>query len=152
LRHAYWREFCENALIQLFNDSSKEVRSQAAKCFWRFEEEQLGEYVSLVEAFIESPAFATYNHNLIHALEETTAKLPDATYRVCDRFLEVVGLNAADIRTRAPIDANSISKLLVRVYSENKDSKFKSSCLDLIDHIAQMEAFGLTEALTQYER
>ncbi|NEO98274.1 MAG: ATP-binding protein [Symploca sp. SIO2E9] len=52
LRHAYWREFCENALIQLFNDSSKEVRSQAAKCFWHFEGEQLGEYLSLVEAFI----------------------------------------------------------------------------------------------------
>ena len=144
LRTTHFREFCEQALVQLFHDSSPEVRSQAAKCFFRFEGEQLGEYVNLIEAFVQSPAFITDCHDLIYALEKTTAKLPDITYLACKQFI-----NAVDSIT---VDANIISQLLVRVYSQSKDQALRSRCLDLIDRLAQMEAYGLNEALALIER
>jgi hypothetical protein len=153
LRNAHLRKFCENILIQLFNDSSENVRSQAGRCFLQFEGEELGDYISLVEAFVNSPAFTTNQHNLIHALEDTTAKLPDeATYRVCERFLDTVDSDATNTRSRSLIDANQISQLILRVYSQSKNQAFQSRCLDLVDRMAQMEVYGLDQALTQYER
>jgi hypothetical protein len=153
LRNAHLREFCENALIQLFNDSSEEVRSQAARCFLHFEGEELGDYISLVEAFVDSPAFSTDDNNLIHALEETTAKLSDAvTYRVCDRFLEGLRSDDSDVRQRAGIKADKVSKLLLKLYNQSKDQELQLRCLNLIDFMSQMEVYGLAEALTEYER
>jgi hypothetical protein len=153
LRSAHFRKFCENALIQLFHDSSQEVRSQAARCFLRSEREQLGEYLSLVEAFVDSPAFTTDPKDLIHALEKTTAKLPDAaTYRVCDRFLEDLRSDDAEVRDRGIFRADRVSKLLVQLYRKTKDQALQSRCLELIDLMSQMEVYGLTEALTQFER
>ena len=152
LRTARFREFCESALVQLFYDSSSEVRSQSAKCFFRFEGEQIGEYVSLIKAFVQSSAFSTDCHDLIYTLEKTTAKLLDITYLVCEQFINAVGSSAADIRTRSAAYANTISQLLIRVYSQSKDQTLQSRCLDLIDRLAQMEAYGLDEALVLYER
>jgi hypothetical protein len=153
LRNAHLREFCENILIQLFDDSSEEVHFQAARCFLHFDGDELGDYISLVEAFVDSTAFASNYHNLIRALEETKAKLPDnATYRVCERFLDAVDSDATNTRNRRFIDANQISQLLLRVYTQTKNQALQSRCLDLVDRMAQMEVYGLDQALTQYER
>jgi hypothetical protein len=153
LRNAHLREFCEKTLIQLFNDLSENVRSQAARCFLHFEGDELDDYISLVEAFVDSPAFTSNHYDLIHALEETTAKLPDeATYRVCERILDTVDSGATDTRNRSFIDANKVSQLLRRVYSPTKNQSLQSRCLDLVDRMAQMEVYGLDQALTQYER
>ncbi|MEG4917439.1 hypothetical protein [Microcoleus sp. B7-D4] len=152
-RQGLFREFCENALIKLFHDSSEQVRSQASSCFLHFEGEELGDYISLVEAFVDSPAFSTDDNNLIDALEKTTAKLSDAvTYRVCDRFLERLRSDDSDVRQRAGIKAKEVSKLLLKLYSQSKDKELQLHCLDLIDFMDQMEVFGLAEALTEYER
>ncbi|HAX79147.1 MAG TPA: hypothetical protein DCY88_25805 [Cyanobacteria bacterium UBA11372] len=146
LRQARFRDFCEQALIQLFHDSNEKVHSQAARCFLDFEADQLGEYVSLIEAFVDSPSFITHYDNLIGALGKTTAKLPDVTCRVCDRFLDIVAT-----RTRG-LYAPEISQLLVRVYSQSKNQQLQKDCLDLIDRMYQMEIDGLAEAITEYER
>jgi len=152
-RNAHLREFCEKTLIQLFNDPSQEVRSQAARCFSYFEAEELGDYTSLVETFVESPAFANGNDNLIRALEKTQAKLPDAvTYRVCDRLLEDLRADDVDIRQQVRFQVDKISQILIRLYSQSKDKELQSRCLNLIDLMSQMEVYGLAEVLEQYER
>jgi hypothetical protein len=75
-----------------------------------FEGDELGDYISLVEAFVDSPAFSSDEYNLIHALEKTTAKLPnEVTYRVCDRFLEGLRSDEADVRQRGSIKADEVS-------------------------------------------
>ncbi|WP_027845854.1 hypothetical protein [Mastigocoleus testarum] len=157
LREARFREFCENALIQLFHDSNVAIRSQAAKCFLLFEEEQLGEYVSLIEAFVDSPAFTNNSRDLLRALEKTSAKLPDVTFRVCDRFLQNLQSDNPEVRNRT-VFANEVSKLIVRLYSQTKNEKLRSPralrsrCLDLIDNMSQMGVYGLNEALQGIER
>ena len=152
-RQAHFRKFSEEVLIKLFHDSSEPVRSQAARCFSHFEGEELSDYMSLLEAFVDSPAFSSDDYNLIQALEETTAKLPDAvTYRVCDRFLEGLKSDDADARERGSIKAGKVSKLLVQLYSQSNNQELQLRCLDLIDFMTQMEVYELAEALTQYER
>ena len=152
LRAAHFREFCETGLTQLFNDSNENVREQAAKCFLQFQEDQLGEYVSLVEAFVQSHAFETNCSHLINALKKTTAKLPDITCLICERFIDSFGSSAASIPTRNATDANKVSELLIRVYSQSKDETLRSRCLDLVDRLIQMGAYGLDKALQQFER
>lgn len=117
LRAVHLRKFCETGLTQLFNDPNEKVRAKAAKCFFRFEGDQLSEYVNLVEAFVESPAFETDCDDLIYALEKTTAKLPDVTCLVCEKFISTFGSSAADIRTNSAANADTVGQLLIRVYS-----------------------------------
>jgi hypothetical protein len=151
-RQAHFREFCEDVLIKLFQDSAEPVRSQAARCFLHFEGDELGDYISLVEAFVDSPAFFSDDYNLIHALEETTAKLPEAvTYRVCNRFIEGLKSDDADVSQRGRLEADKVSKLLLQLYSQSKDQELQLHCLDLIDFMTQMEVYGLAEALMQYD-
>ncbi|MDK2984502.1 MAG: hypothetical protein PWQ96_144 [Clostridia bacterium] len=143
---------CTKALLTLFNDQNEEVRKEAARCFYHFKESQLGDYVDLIDAFIESKAFTEHNHNLIYALEHTTAKLPEVTLSVCTKFLDAVGRNAADIRTRSAADADKVSKLLIRVYSQSNSETFRSRCLDLIDKMKMIGVHGLDKALADVER
>jgi hypothetical protein len=151
LRQARFREFCENALIQLFHDSNVAIRSQAGNCFFWFKEEELGEYVSLIEAFVDSPAFTNNTRDLFHALERISAKLPEVTFRVCDRFLQNLKSNNPEVRNRI-IFADEVSKLLVRLYGESKNEDLRSRCLDLVDCMARMGVYGLNEALQELER
>jgi len=147
-----FREFCKKALIQLFNDPNKEVRSQAAKCFFGFEREELGEHISLVESFVLSSAFTTSYQGLIRALKKTTAKLPEVTCQVCQHFINAVGADAPDIHARSGAEADTVSQLLIRVYTQNKNLALQSRCLDSIDRMVQIRAYGLNQALELYER
>jgi len=47
---------------------------------------------------------------------------------------------------------SALSKLLVRLYSQSTDEAVKTRCLDLIDRMVQLGAFGLADALAAYER
>jgi hypothetical protein len=105
----------------------------------------------LVEAFVASPAFETDCHDLIYALEKTTAKLPDVTCLVCEKFIDSYS-SVADIRTRSAAKADEVSELLIRVYSQSQDRALRSRCLDLVDRLTQIGAYGLDKALQQFER
>jgi hypothetical protein len=106
LRTASFRSACEEALIALFNSSYEKVRSKAGTCFHGFEGEELGTYEELVDTFVQSPAFASHYFNLIHALDQTTAKLPKVTCLVYERFLNTFGREAGDIQTGHAADAD----------------------------------------------
>jgi hypothetical protein len=152
LRSAQYRESCGKRLIRLFNDSHEKVRNEAAKCFFKFEGGELSNYTDLIQAFVDSPAFTANCHDLIYALEKTTAKLPDVTCLVCEKFVDSFGSATADIRTSSAADADIISELLIRVYSQNKNQALQSRCLDVVDRMAQLETYGLDKALQQFER
>lgn len=152
LRSAYLKEFCENSLIQLFSDPSSEVRARAAKCFFRLETE-LDSYSNLIDRFVETEAFSDGGHDLIWALEKTTSKLPTSTYRVCERFIQGITDEDAQKRSGALRDISSVSQLLVRLYSQNsRDPVIQSQCLDLIDQMIEIGAYGLEKSLAPFER
>ncbi|MEA5574086.1 ATP-binding protein [Calothrix sp. UHCC 0171] len=151
LKIAQFRQFCETGLIQLFNDCNEAVHSQASRCFFEFEEQELGQYRNFVEAFVASRALETKPRDLIYALEKTTAKLPDITCVVCERIINISQANNHD-NTPDIAYSDEISKLLIRVYSQSKDEKLRSRCLDLVDSMAQMGVYGLNKVLQEFER
>ena len=70
------RAISEEMLGKLFSDSDVEVRHEAARCFYGFEGQDLGEYVNLTKEYIQSPAFEPDHNPLFDALEKTTANVP----------------------------------------------------------------------------
>ena len=85
---ANFRQYCVDGLIKLFSDLEEDVRSQAARCFYELENDELKVYTDLVQKFVSSLAFNSNSDALIRALTKTSAKLQEETYLVCDRFVE----------------------------------------------------------------
>jgi hypothetical protein len=152
LRTASFRSVCEESLITLFNSPYEKVRSKAGTCFHGFEGEDLGPYEELVDAFVESPAFASHYFHSIYALDQTTARLPNVTCLACERFLNTFGREAGDIRTGHAADADMVCRLIVRAYSQTRDEGLQARCLDVIDRMTQTRAFGFEKVLALYDR
>lgn len=149
-----FRPLCEDKLIQLFDDPDDEVRVEASNCFNRFEGNELGEYVGLIETFVESSAFDTTRSSLINALEKTTAKVPDITCQVCERYLDAPSSHR-ELERHALSDIR-VSQLILRIYRQTNEKALRTRCLNLIDRIMQIESYGLdrglNEELSLYDR
>lgn len=152
IRRPSARERCSSALKRLFRDESESVRREAASFARHLEGIEIAEVNDVIGDFVDSAAFASDSLSLIHALEDAPAQLPEATLLVCQRFVERVGPEAGDIRSRMAMEASTVGKLLVRVYSQSRDDGFRSRCLDVIDGMVAIGAFGLGEALAAVER
>lgn len=152
LSQARFRRFCEENLIILFNDESEKVRSEAARCFLKFEDDQIGDYPELVNAFITSKAYKEEHRSLFRALEKTTAQLQETTCLAVERFFDLAATEVADISTHASADSYTANKLIIRTYSQSKSPAIQTRCLDLIDRVSRVHALGLSEAIADYER
>ena len=149
---ATYRSFCEDSLISLFNDSSAEVRAEAARCFQRFEGPQLEGFDNLMLQFVSSEAFPDNCHFLFMALDQSTAKLPNVTLSSCERFIDVAGMEASDISTSQAGDADIVIKLTLRIYQQSTDDSTRARSLDLIDKYMELGTFGIDKALEDFER
>lgn len=152
LRSARYRAYCEASLSTLFNDPAKKVREEAARCFSHFKGAELAGYTDLLNSFVVSEAFTDNHRNLFHALEKTTAKLPEITCQVCERFIETAGGDAADVQTHAAAESYQVTELLVRTYRQHQTEAIQSRCLDLLDRLAQARVIGIEKAFTEFER
>ena len=152
IRVATCRSFCEDALVSLFNDPSEQVRSEAAKCFGRFEGDDLVGYEHLIAQFVRSGAFPKSRFSLLIALERTTAKLPEVTLSACERFIAIAGLAAGDISTGEAGDADMVIKLTLRTYQQSSDDSIRARGLDLIDKLMEFGAYGIHDALEEIDR
>ena len=146
------RSYCEDALIGFFSDPHDAVRAEAARCFLQFKGAELEGYGRLINEFVSSKAFSQSSFPLLRALEETTAKLPEATLLACERFVDVAGLAAADISTREAGDADYVIKLTLRTYQQSSDDTIRARSLDLIDKLMEHGTYGINDALENFER
>ncbi len=144
--------FCHKALERLFRDKDENVAKIAARCFGGFKGDQLGNHISLVEKFVQSPAFKIHSLPLIEALEKTTARLPEITCRVCELFLEQVGTAASSPAGSEGWAATIIGKLVVRIYSQNTNAALQRRCLDMIDRMTEIQAYGIDEVFHLFDR
>jgi hypothetical protein len=149
---ARYRSVCEEGLVDLFGDDAEEVRRTAARCFSRLRDKELGEYRDLVRAFADSRAFDTEHGQLLYALQRTTARMPDESCLACERFLEVVGEDAANIQLRAAADAATALEILVRSYNQSREPALQARCLDLFDRMTEIRAYQVIGTLERYER
>ena len=152
VKHASHRAHCEEMLGDLLSDPDPDVRNAAARCFYQFEGQELRDCQALIEKYTLNTAFGSGFAPLIRALEYTTAHIPEATLMVCERFFALAGQDAGDIRTSAAADSHAIADLVVRVYSQAKNRDFRSRCLDLIDSMSLLGAFGLDRVTAEFDR
>jgi hypothetical protein len=149
------RPWCEKMLIIFFNDSSDDIRKEAAHSFshlWHAPDIMLNEYESLIALFLKSPAFVDDPTYLVHALEDSRERLPDLTYSVCETFIDRCGEQARDIRTGIAADERTIGNLVFRLYAQAESGESQSRSLRLIDKMCE-EGFATTfKNLTEYDR
>ena len=149
------RAWCEAALLRLFNDGNKEVRTKAAGCFWHLwqsPDTPLSDYESLMRNFLTSPAFADEPTFLLHALEDTSRRVPEVSLDVCEIFIARCGEGARDIRTSLAADEHTVGKLVFTVYAQLQLPALQTRALNVID---QMSLEGLNSAsshLAEFER
>lgn len=152
LKTAAFRATCEEALIRLFNDPNDKVRSKAASCFRRLEGREFGEFVGLAESFIASSAYETERFPLIQALEKTTSDASSIICMAADKFLDLVGTDAGNFSTSSAGDSHEFSELVIRAYGQTSSEAVRSRCLDVLDRMMALQAYGVAEALDSFER
>lgn len=146
------RAECESHLKAFFNDESEEVRARAADCFHQIAPSDLANYVDLIRFYVESRAYPSPHDDLLRQLERSSVQLPDVVLRLTERFIEVSGRDASNISTAAAGDASSVSKLIVRLYTQSTDEAVRTRCLDLIDEMERLAFYGIDEQLKEHDR
>ncbi|NHQ60428.1 hypothetical protein G9409_07460 [Chlorobium sp. BLA1] len=149
------RSWCEMALLRLFNDRDEIVRREAARCFWILwhdPELSLADYNELITSFLVSQSFVEEPTFLLHALEATRQRVPEAILDICEMFVAKCSEQARDIRTSIAGDEMTVGKLVFRAYAQLKAMPMRKRALNLID---EMCAEGLQSAglhLSEFER
>lgn len=152
LQFSEHRAECQSTLETLFSAPNAEVRIAASRCFDRFDGNALASYESLIDAFVRSPAFKDGHHSLIHALTQTTARMPNAILSAAETFIATFGSDAADIRTGVAGYSTYIAQLSLRVYKQETAPSLRQRCLDLIDKMVEAQAHGAGSAIEEFER
>jgi hypothetical protein len=151
LRTAHHRSRCERALTELFNDESAEVRAAAAGAIRRLEAAELAEFAELAGAFVESRAFDDNSDDMLWALHETTASVPELALDTCERLLAAFRIDAETPRSTIGPEADQISQILVRAYADGT-AALKARALDLIDQSLELNIYGAHQALMDHDR
>ena len=146
------RQWSEQQLLPLFNDSDSEVRQEAASCFRSLEGHPLESYENLINEFCNSAAYREDSSSILHALEESPQKLPGITHTVCKKFLERFGAETRDMRTHRAFDSRNLAKLILRTYHQHQHDEWASRCLDLIDQMCLEGVYDVRTGLDEYER
>ena len=152
LRNRNFREVCEEMLRVFFDDPDIEVRQSAARCFYKFEGQELLEYQDFVKQFISSQAFESACDLFFYVLEDTDADVDDIILTACERFLGFAGDDIADIRTAVAGTSLSMAKLVRRVNSHANDPTTKQRCLNIIDKMSLANAYGLDYITREIDR
>ena len=135
-------------LIALFDDDDREVRRQAARAMRHLDELEVGHADLLVRAFMYSQSFAEHFDQLLDALDGMTATLPDVAIEVCERAVEAAGADIGDIRTAQAMAGPQITTIVLRLYRQAQPG-LRSRCLDLIDRLTAVAAYGVAQALAE---
>ncbi|MCA9051694.1 MAG: hypothetical protein KDA89_23310, partial [Planctomycetaceae bacterium] len=135
-----------------FNDESQNVRERVARVFWNMSGERLLELETFLMEFIESPSFETDPECLLHALNESSVRLPNVICRAAERVLEFIGIEGSQVASGASMAAHSISTLVIRQYAQSTDNDLRRRCLNLIDRMERIGYFGIADEMKKLDR
>lgn len=152
LANASVGDLCEEHVRRYFHDSSRKVRDTASECFQHIDDENLAKFIPIIGEYIGSPAFPTRHDILLRRLEEAACLLPDLIIQLAEAFIRAVGTDAGDVSTAASFDAPTVSKLVIRLYSQSSDEDVRSRCLDLIDAMERLGFYGMESQLSEHDR
>lgn len=133
-------------ILQALQGDDPEVLEQLWSVFGQLNELATPDQVALIDALMESMVFSNHMQSLIHALEEMTSTLPVNTIDVCERVVEIAGIDLGDIRTGTSLITNDLITVVLRLYRQG-DAALRLRCLDIIDRLAEFSVYDLDLAL-----
>ncbi|MBB2504050.1 hypothetical protein H5411_33530, partial [Amycolatopsis echigonensis] len=139
-------------LVRLFDDGDPDVRKAAAAAIRVLHEPDsasISEHV--VAAFAASCAFPDHFGDLFHSLEQSLRLLPSTTIIACERAVDHAGVELGDLSRAAAAISRDIVTVVLRLYRQG-DAVMRDRCLDVVDKLADVGAYGLPEALQHESR
>jgi hypothetical protein len=132
----------------LFDDPEPEVRAEAASAMRHLTDVPPVQLDGLLDEFASSAAFTAHIEDVIDGLEELGIKLPPSALRICAAATDAAGNDLGDIRTARAAVSRDLIRVVTRLYRQG-DAATRSSCLDVIDRLADLNAFGIFDALSE---
>ena len=151
IKRAPNRDRCVQLLIALFDDASKEAREGAGRCFQTLEKDELSDFPGLVQAFIGSRAFKDGAFWFFHALEKTTALLPDVVCPACERTVELLRDAPPGERHNSGRFSSRNNSIVLRLYERTGSVDVKRRCLNVIDLTLRHDDYGMDHVLSERE-
>ncbi|WP_019870656.1 NACHT domain-containing protein [Salinispora oceanensis] len=145
-------EVARRALEQFMEDSREDVHKAAAKVAGALRGQKLRSFKATLTSLIASAAFVDALPQLLITLERAPDQVDDLVLLCCERFVDVSGADAGDVRTGAAADARQVGKLLVRAYAQTTSKESRSRVLDLLDRLLAAGAYGVTDVVRESER
>jgi hypothetical protein len=133
-------------LSVLFNDPDAGVRKAASRGMRNISEVAADALDPLIERFAGSTAFADHMDGLIDALEKFGTKLPPSTLRVCAMAVEIGGRELGDISSARSVIGTDLIAVVLRLYRQ-ADRQTRAVCLNIIDRLVEINAYGIDKAL-----
>jgi hypothetical protein len=132
--------------VALFDDPDDEVRKQAASTMRYLETQNPATIATLVRGFLPSKAFEEQFDELVGELESVESLDAELALQACERAVELAGAEVGDMRTARSTLAQPVMVSVLRAYRQG-DAGQRKRCLDVIDRLSEVNAYGLAEAL-----
>lgn len=138
-------DISNHALRVLFNDQEEEVRKQAAQAMRHLPDVQPGVRDDLMDAFVSGAAFDENFDRLLDALADMDF-LPEDSIAVCEKVMAISGDDLGNIVTSRSMSLRNLLAVVLRLYRQGHPGT-RARCLDVIDRLTEMNAYGVTDAL-----
>ncbi len=139
-------------LRTLMNDEDAAVLEAVARVAPHLRNHQLRPFADLLAALIDSPAYDHATPQLLLTLQHAPDKVDDLVLKAAQRFINLFGADAADLRTGAAGDAHYISELVVRGLAQSRDREHRAALLNVLDALLELGVYGVGDAIAKSER
>ena len=103
-------------------------------------------------ALIDSAAFEAAVPQLFLTLEHAPDEVGALALRSSQRFIQVFGAAAGDVRTGAAGDTHYVCDLVIRGLAQSQDPAERAALLDVVDELMKVGAYGVDEAVNNAGR
>lgn len=142
----------EKVLARLAHDDDEEVRELVSEVANVLRGEPLRPFEGILKTLMASPAFEHAVPQLLITLERAPDRVDDLALLCAQRFVEVFGHDAGDIRTGAAGDAGQVGELIIRGLVQSRSSAARSALLDVLDDLLMVGAYRLEDLISASER
>ena len=85
-------------------------------------------------------------------LQHAPDRVDDLSLRAAQRFLQVHGKDAGDLRTAAAGDSSYVSELVVRGLAQSRSPQERGALLDVLDQLLEIDAYGIAKVIDEAGR
>ena len=140
-------------LIQLFDDADDDIARLAGTVITHLPAGHDDLARRVLSAACPAKTFTLAPSPVITAAEHYQGDISGSVLEMADRFFQLHGSQASDLRGSGAHDANVLGRLVIAIYAEvRQDPQLVSRTLDLIDAMVLARTYGLEEHLAKLDR